>query len=417
MLYYSLLLKYYNIGSRLLYLVYLYVPILIKIWRYGLVPEYITELKFIINESGPLFIKIIQWLSQRRDILHPIIFKEFRSLQTACKEYPLNILEHEISNEIYRFNFIEKKPLGVGSIAQVHRARLNDGTNCIIKIRHPNIINLMEMDIIIFKIIIKILSFKYKNLVDAIDIHSILKNINEQLYFKNEKINLDHLRHVFRRDKTVKFPEIIYCSDNLIIETECHGTHINLIKQNSDEYIKAKYIIFDAYIKMIRSMFIHGDLHDGNILYDKGSIYLLDYGIAIELEYKDRKAIRDLLKAYYIFYRTGECERIINIIQNFTVSEITEENKDQLRNKLLSYSIKVEKDGQIKRLLLTNKISQLFEDLFIFFNMNKIYLRYNIIYILLLFSIIEADITNEFQIDFIGNGFKKYIQLDYQNNK
>lgn len=398
---------YLKIVTRLFKLAFIFIPVFLYIWLYG-IKRCSKQLKLSIDRSGPVFTKVVQWLSQRRDIFDSSTLEELKSLQKNCKMIPLDKLLKGIHNDINMFKNIEEKPLGVGSIAQVHRATLKDGKKCIVKIRKPGVLETMEVDLPILTIFYKLLRLKYGKTLDVLDIDGVLRGIQQQALLTNEKENLDRLKHIFKGDNTVKFPEIIYATDVLVIETECPGVHINMIKDDAKQYINARYTLFDAFIKMIKNSFLHGDLHDGNILYHDSTIYVLDYGIALGVNSNDRKIIRNLIKAYNIFYTTGDCSRLLNVIRNFTTMSITNENIERLRNIILSCTTRVGCDNETKTLFLTDNMFKMFDELFLFFSSNGIYLKYTILHILLTLSIIEADITNEFSIDFIRESLSRY---------
>jgi len=393
---------------RIIHLIYINLLIFIKIWWYGMNDEYAKQLKSTINRSGPVFIKISQWLLQRRDMINSNVFNELKSLQISCKEYPIEVLKKEIENELSMFSHIDEKPLGVGSIAQVHKATLKNGDPCVIKIRHPYIVDMMRIDLTIIKFVSKLLRFKYKKIIDALDIDGVLTNIYKQAFFRTEYENLEQLRYIFRRDRLVKFPQILYVQDNIIVEEQCPGNHIDKIKSDRDHYISARYCLFYAFTKMIRNKFVHGDLHDGNVLYHNGCIYIIDYGIVLNLSQRDYRLFKNLIRAYGVFYKTGNCQRLVDVIQNFTNIKIDEKCKKNLQGILESCSKKILSAGNSVTAFKAQKVGKSVNELMDFFNENNIYFKENILYLLLTLPIIEADITNEFEIDFIGNAFKKY---------
>lgn len=116
---------------------------------HGLTPE---KLKTILEELGPTFIKFGQILSMRPDVIPDEYCRELAKLRTNVEPMDFSVVSAEIEQECGRswtevFSDIQKKPLGSASIGQVHKARLLDGTDVVIKIQRPNIKQIMQEDI------------------------------------------------------------------------------------------------------------------------------------------------------------------------------------------------------------------------------------------------------------------------------
>ncbi|WDC85705.1 AarF/UbiB family protein [Caloramator sp. mosi_1] len=61
------------------------------------------------------------------------------------------------------FSYFDKKPVASASIAQVHRAKLLDGKDVIVKFQRPNIEENMKLDIEILKRILKFTNTKFND--------------------------------------------------------------------------------------------------------------------------------------------------------------------------------------------------------------------------------------------------------------
>jgi predicted unusual protein kinase regulating ubiquinone biosynthesis (AarF/ABC1/UbiB family) len=390
---------------RVAYLFYIYFPIIFKIWFYGWNSENILNLKKTIIKSGSVFIKFTQWLIQRPDILNENLVTELRSLQTYCQSYSFNEITEENSLQFNKLNLImDSLPIGVGSIAQVHKAKFN-GKDVIVKMRHPKIQDKMKTDLTIIYWIMKLVNFRYHIFSQDSLIKNILDNIYNQIFLSNEKKNLDKIDKILK-NSSIKLPQILYDSDEFIIETFCPGQHINSIKSNTNQYINTRNKILEAYIKMIKNGFIHGDLHDGNILCDGTDIYLIDFGMAINLKNKEKWALEQLLLAYDNFYRHGLTDGLVTCAYCFTEIEnsMTKEKRDELKQILLDSSFRNQQKGIT--LIKTNQLYELINRLINFFSTNRIYISDNILYVFLILPIIEANITTEYNIDFFGNMLK-----------
>jgi predicted unusual protein kinase regulating ubiquinone biosynthesis (AarF/ABC1/UbiB family) len=93
---------------------------------------------------GPTFIKLAQILSTRPDLIHPELAAALGRLQSAVRHIPHRLVPRLLHAAYGRpvdavFDTLDFAPLGSGSIAQVHRARLKDGRTVAVKIRRPGI--------------------------------------------------------------------------------------------------------------------------------------------------------------------------------------------------------------------------------------------------------------------------------------
>ena len=95
-------------------------------------------------ELGPTFIKLGQFLSVRRDLLDPEMADELATLQDNVPPFPAELAIKTISAELGKepeklFLEFDNKPLASASIGQVHRARLHDGREVVVKVQRPDL--------------------------------------------------------------------------------------------------------------------------------------------------------------------------------------------------------------------------------------------------------------------------------------
>lgn len=119
-----------------------------------------TELRDILVDLGPSFIKIGQMLSLRSEILPQAYCDALSDLQMDCDPMPFDETV-AVLRGIYGDKFdaifkeIDPKPLGSASMAQVHRAVLTNGDEAAVKVQRPGVRTTMAQDIDVMRAVAK----------------------------------------------------------------------------------------------------------------------------------------------------------------------------------------------------------------------------------------------------------------------
>ncbi|WP_374030111.1 AarF/UbiB family protein [Bdellovibrio bacteriovorus] len=110
----------------------------------------IKKFEVMVQNSGPQLQKLLQVVARQAD-LSPEMLEVFRGLENSVRPVPWvqveEILKNEKSN--FKFTYFERKALGVGTMAQVHRAKiLVDGErkDVVVRFIKPGIAERVEED-------------------------------------------------------------------------------------------------------------------------------------------------------------------------------------------------------------------------------------------------------------------------------
>ena len=111
-----------------------------------------VQLRLVLEELGPTFVKLGQILAGRADLFGPEYIAEFEKLHSNVPGLPLDDLRPQLREDLGGepeavFARFDTEPLAAASIAQVHRAQLHDGTEVVVKIRRPGIDRTIEADL------------------------------------------------------------------------------------------------------------------------------------------------------------------------------------------------------------------------------------------------------------------------------
>ncbi|MEH6453839.1 MAG: AarF/UbiB family protein, partial [Psychromonas sp.] len=144
-----------------------------------------VRLRMAFTELGTTFIKLGQILSTRADIVGPEIATELCKLQSDTPiDSPAQVtqmiestLGESINTLFAEFDF---SPLGSASIGQVHKAKLHDGTEVVVKVQHSDIEDKIKADIEILALLAN-LSEKYDNELRLYQPKSLIEDFSNSL--------------------------------------------------------------------------------------------------------------------------------------------------------------------------------------------------------------------------------------------
>ena len=124
-----------------------------------------VRIRLALTELGPTFVKLGQILASRVDVFPPAWIDEFEKLHSQVPPLPFDQIRPELEAAYGRlltevFADFDGTPFAAASIAQVHRARLHDGTSVVVKVRRPNIVAKVEADLRILEHLARLLEFE-----------------------------------------------------------------------------------------------------------------------------------------------------------------------------------------------------------------------------------------------------------------
>lgn len=275
---------------------------------HGITPE---KARLILEDLGPVYVKLGQIMSMRNDILPQEYCNEFTKLRSAVKPLPfkqiLTVIEEECEKNVDQvFLKIEPVPIGSGSIAQVHTAYLKNGEKVVLKIQRPNIYETMERDINLLKRAINILKV-IKDMGDAIDFSMIIDEMwiaaKQEMDFLTEAYHFSVFKNYNKDIKYISCPTINkdLTTSKLLVMEHINGIPIDQIETLENLGYNMSEIglkLAENYIKqIINDGFFHADPHPGNIWIRDGKIIWLDLGMIGRITLREQKLLEKAIIA------------------------------------------------------------------------------------------------------------------------
>ncbi len=267
------------------------------------------NIRQMLEELGPTFIKIGQLLSIRPDLVPPDLVFELERLQDTVAPLTVDVIKQQIEGELSRpldavFARFDDEPLGSASIGQVHRAQLKDGPEVVVKVQRPAAESTVDADLDL----LRALAYRVRDRVKWIDVIDVLDEFSDSLHreldYRVEAHHIDRFRHNFRDDPLIKIPLVYWplTTRRILVMEYVEGSKLSdLATPESlgiDTYALAEHGA-EAFMRQVLEFgFFHGDLHPANILVTPdGRIGYLDFGIVGTVSEENKRIITHMLIA------------------------------------------------------------------------------------------------------------------------
>lgn len=268
--------------------------------------------RLAIHELGPTFVKLGQVLATRPDIFPPNWIAEFSKLQDRVPAVPFEELLPELQQALGKspfdvFRDLQKEPIAGASIAQVHLAKLQDGTPVVLKIRRPHVRERIEADLRLLSHLGRLVESEFEEVRrfrPGEIISQFSKSLERELDFALEGRNTERFARNFADDEFIEFAEIYwdYTCESLLVMSYIDGVSGNDLETARHQGLDLKLLGergANAVLKMVlMDGFFHADPHPGNVFYlAENRLAIIDCGMVGRISLDRRDEIADLLAA------------------------------------------------------------------------------------------------------------------------
>ena len=268
------------------------------------------RMRMALEELGPTFVKLGQLMATRVDLFPPRWIEEFEKLQAEVPPVPFEALLPELTRALGRSPFevfleVETQASAAASIAQVHRARLQDGTPVVLKVRRPGVREKIDADLRLLRRVSELIESEMpeaRRYRPAEIAEQFAKSLEREADFVIETRNIQRFAKNFEGDPNVVIPRIYpeYTSDVLLVQEHVAGIPATDLAAVERAGLDRKLLAargVDAFLKMILiDGFFHADPHPGNVFYllDHRMV-IIDFGMVGRLSPQRRRQVIDLL--------------------------------------------------------------------------------------------------------------------------
>lgn len=270
-------------------------------------PERLRE---TFEQLGPTFIKFGQLLSQRPDVMPERYITELEKLENDVPSFDLDkarsIVDEEIGLE--KFHEFEKEPIAAASIAQVHRATLENGEEVVVKIRRPDIKERIKRDLDILLYLAKKID-KHTSFGDKMaykDVKEFANWTRQELNFKREIRNAELIRDNLGDEPRIRIPETYpeLTTEKVLVMEYVDAVRCNNLEELDEMEVdihEIAHIGINAHLKqMFRDGLFHADPHPSNFLIDEdGNLVYIDFGMVGRLTKQKRRQMALMILHLY----------------------------------------------------------------------------------------------------------------------
>ncbi len=291
-----------------------------------------VHLRLALEELGTTFIKLGQILSTRADLLPPEYLAELTKLQDSTPPVPFEAIRETLVAELGQpiekvFAQFDSHPLAAASIGQAHAARLPDGTEVVVKIRRPGVVESVNEDLEILKELAATAS-RHLEFADQYDLPGLVEEFSETLRAELDYIREGHSAERFAENFSgepgIHVPRVFWetTTSRVLTLERIRGIKINdlesLDQQGTDRRWLAQYAA-NVVLKMVcEDGFFHADPHPGNFFIEQnGVIGLIDFGMVGALDERTQDLLADLLNAI----NHKDADRLVDVFLDLGVTQ------------------------------------------------------------------------------------------------
>ena len=274
-----------------------------------------TELRHLLVDLGPAFIKSGQMLSIRPDLLPPAAVYELQKLCDAVPSYPtadaLRLIQSELgvpASEVFTGLDESSLPIAAASLGQVYRCRMREsGEEVALKVQRPDMIRAVSLDLYLARRYMQAVEWFKTNVLtgvfgaadrtpfDVALLDTFARASYLELDYREEARNLlrftEELMPLLGGRVYVPWHSAAATRRKVLVTEWIEGEQL---ARSPPEVISALTAVgVDCFLtQLLHVGFFHSDPHPGNLLVDRqGRLVLIDFGLCAEIAQFDARQL------------------------------------------------------------------------------------------------------------------------------
>ncbi|MEM9621506.1 MAG: 2-polyprenylphenol 6-hydroxylase [Pseudomonadota bacterium] len=277
-----------------------------------------ASLRQAFIDLGPVYIKLGQLLSTRRDLIPPDVADALAELQDRVPPIPGFAVEDFVSAQLQQpvsevFSELAPTPLASASIAQVHAAKLVNGDAVVVKLVRPGIADRIKEDMALLKLLAAQVT-RWVPDAHRLQLPQVCADhervLLQELDMFAESRNQIQLRRNFADSPLLYVPKVYsdYTRPQMFVMERVYGVPVNQLETLHEHEVDLRVLAHKGvetfFTQVFEHNFFHADMHPGNILVDTSNpadprYIALDCAIIGTLTEADQNYLAQNLLAFF----------------------------------------------------------------------------------------------------------------------
>ncbi|OLT58555.1 ABC1 kinase family protein [Moorena bouillonii] len=256
------------------------------------------QLREILTDLGPAYIKIGQALSTRPDLVPQVFLDELTLLQDQLppfeNEVAYKFIEEELGDRPENiFAELTEKPVAAASLGQVYKGKLKTGETVAVKVQRPGLAHKITLDLYIIRLVAQWVQTNVKRVRS--DLVAIMDEfgarIFEEMDYQHEGRNAERFAKLYGKLPEIYVPRIYwdYTGRRVLTMEWITGSKLTDMETIKAQGIDAKHLIEVGVNCSLRQLleygFFHADPHPGNLLATSdGKLAYIDFGMMSQVK-------------------------------------------------------------------------------------------------------------------------------------
>jgi len=298
-----------------------------------------------LEDLGPTCIKLGQMLATRLDLFPPEWIAEFEKLQDQAPSVPFEEIQKQLREDLGAepeevFSELASAPLAAASIAQVHCARLRDGSEVVVKVRRPGIRPQVEADLRLLERLAGIAVEDFPELARFRPrevVRQFTLSLRRELDLAAECRNAERIARNCRDHPEIVIPRVYWewTGERVNVQEAITGIPGRDTEAAERAGLDRKTLARHGAQAMLRMIledgFFHADPHPGNFFYLPGNrIALIDFGMIGRLSEDRRGQVVDMLQGMV----GRDADKVTDILLAWATDADANISRDSLRQEV-----------------------------------------------------------------------------------